>query len=90
MTEAVDYVAWLTALPTRLLDPTNIGRSESLASHLTALREAMKGCGRENEFHDLRLPSDTRCSGRWRCAECRGKRDQAIAALTHTETPNGN
>lgn len=59
----------------------------SLAEHLTALREAVKGCGARVAPMKYCGDSSIHYDGRWEmffCKSCGNKRLQAIADLTHT------
>lgn len=78
----LDYIAWLQELDVVSTAHRLIGdaaMSRSLADHLTALREAMRGCGRIDIYRSIG------CEEPYLCGFCAVKRDQVITALTHTD-----
>jgi hypothetical protein len=84
--QPVDYIAWLTKLheDTKGLYRSDLAHIVSLREQLTALQNAVKGCGTSC--------GAIRCGDRrgleksiYLCGPCSIKRDHAITALTHTD-----
>lgn len=82
--QPVDYVRWLHAdvvIGMRWKKDRDLAKS--LATQLTELREAQRGCGK-SILGDAISSEDDICEYGWLCASCHSRFIDAITTLTHT------